>query len=399
MRNISQFINVLFLIFLYGNALHSQTEKIKNFKIFGTNKNVQKYVFHKDEIINVSFDELSYNTNNYYYSIDHYDFQWNKTNIFKNEFISGYDDIRISNFNKSLNTLQKYTNYTFSFPNEQFKIKVSGNYILSLKDSSDNIIFQRKFIVIENVNAGNIEIYRPKDLKIRDTHQNLKIKFFCNKCPFDNRSEYRLVVIQNNNFNNYKLINNTTLKTSRELIFDNILFDGGDEYLSFDTKNLLVTNNEIRKVIAGDLYSSLLYEDIENLIYSYNPDKNGVFINNSLNDNNDLESDYTLVNFSLKTKNNNDSNIYIIGNFNNHEISEKYLLKKTEKNLYKYSIKLKQGYYNYKYVSVVNGVAKNLSNFWQTENEYSAILYQKKLTDRYYKIVGFTKKNSDKIVN
>ena len=44
--------------------------------------------------------------------------------------------------------------------------------------------------------------------------------------------------------------------------------------------------------------------------------------NQPINDNNDLESDYTLVNFSLRTKNNNDSNIYIIGNFNNHEISE-----------------------------------------------------------------------------
>ena len=55
---------------------------------------------------------------------------------------------------------------------------------------------------------------------------------------------------------------------------------------------------------------------------------------------------------------------YIIGNFNNHEISEKYLLKKTEKNLYNYSIKLKQGYYNYKYVSVVNGVAK-ICQIWQ----------------------------------
>ena len=90
MRNISQFINVLFLIFFFSNVSYSQTKKIKNVKIFGTNKNVQKYVFFKDEIINVSFDELSYNTNNYYYSIDHYDFQWNKTNIFKNEFISRF---------------------------------------------------------------------------------------------------------------------------------------------------------------------------------------------------------------------------------------------------------------------------------------------------------------------
>ena len=160
MRNTSQFINVLFLIFFLSNVSQSQNEKIKNVKIFGANKNIQEYVFFKDEIINVSFDELSYNTNNYYYSIDHYDFQWKKTNIFKNEVISGYDDIRISNFNKSLNTLQKYTNYNFNFPNKQFKIKVSGNYILSVKDSYDNIIFQKKFIVIESLNTGNIEIYR-----------------------------------------------------------------------------------------------------------------------------------------------------------------------------------------------------------------------------------------------
>ena len=69
MRNIRQFINLLFLIFFFSNVTYSQTEKIKNVKIFGTNKNIQKYVFFKDEIINVSFDELSYNTNNYYYSI------------------------------------------------------------------------------------------------------------------------------------------------------------------------------------------------------------------------------------------------------------------------------------------------------------------------------------------
>ena len=42
---------------------------------------------------------------------------------------------------------------------------------------------------------------------------------------------------------------------------------------------------------------------------------------------------------------------------------------------------------------------KNLSNFWQTENNYSAFLYRKKANDRYYKIVGYSKKNSKKIVN
>ena len=108
-------------------------KKLKILRFLEQIKMFRSTFFFKDEIINVSFDELSYNTNNYYYSIDHYDFQWNKTNIFKNEFISGYDDIRISNFNKSLNTLQKYTNYTFSFPNNSLKLKFR-KFILSLKD-------------------------------------------------------------------------------------------------------------------------------------------------------------------------------------------------------------------------------------------------------------------------
>ena len=51
------------------------------------------------------------------------------------------------------------------------------------------------------------------------------------------------------------------------------------------------------------------------------------------------------------------------------------------------------------YAKSNEGLIESLSNFWQTENDYSAFLYQKKPTDRYYKIIGYTKKNSDKIVN
>ena len=40
-----------------------------------------------------------------------------------------------------------------------------------------------------------------------------------------------------------------------------------------------------------------------------------------------------------------------------------------------------------------------ISNFWQTENEYTAFLYEKKPSDRFYKIIGYANKNSLKIVN
>ena len=65
MRNISQFINVLFLIFLYGNALHSQTEKIKNFKDFMRDdyKKDDCYEINEktiEEMINTKAGEIDY---------------------------------------------------------------------------------------------------------------------------------------------------------------------------------------------------------------------------------------------------------------------------------------------------------------------------------------------------
>ena len=178
-----------------------------------------------------------------------------------------------------------------------------------------------------------------------------------------------------------------------------MLFEGGDEYLSFDTKNILSTSNKIKKVLNDKIYNTILYDDLKKMIYSYNPDKNGKFIVNSNNNNNSTDSDYTLVKFTLNKESDFDENLFIVGGFNNHDLNEKYRLNKLSKNKFGIELKLKQGYYNYKYVKIKNGALKNISNFWQTENNYSAILYQKKQTDRYYKIVGFGEKNSFKIVN
>ena len=74
-------------------------------------------------------------------------------------------------------------------------------------------------------------------------------------------------------------------------------------------------------------------------------------------------------------------------------------MKKYNGNFYSANLILKQGIYNYKYVFKTNSGFEDLSNFWQTENNYKAILYEKKITDRYYKIIGYGEKNSNNIVN
>jgi len=88
--------------------------------------------------------------------------------------------------------------------------------------------------------------------------------------------------------------------------------------------------------------------------------------------------------------------VFIVGDFNRYQISDRFKLSFEDKYLEK-KILLKQGFYNYKYV--INDSKNDIKNFWQTENNYTAILYEKDMLDGYFKIISIASKNSSKIVN
>jgi len=59
--------------------------------------------------------------------------------------------------------------------------------------------------------------------------------------------------------------------------------------------------------------------------------------------------------------------------------------------VYETSLLLKQGFYNYTFATLENNTI-NLheinGSFFQTENEYKVIVYQKAFGDNYYKVIG-----------
>lgn len=392
------FYTILIFIFFLDFYCFSQENTIKSIRVHGAKNKTQKFNYKLGESINVSFDDLGIGVNDYYYSLVHCDYNWVPSNLFKNEYLVGMDDIRIVNYKKSFNTLQNYTNYNFKFPNNNFTIKLGGNYLLKVKNRNDELIFERKIFLFNKLISGSIEISRAKKINLIQTHQNLKVKFYCNGCIFDSKSDYKLIVFQNSNLNKQKIINQPTYKTGSQLIYDNLVFEGGNEFYNFDTKNIFSSNSEIKSVSINSIYETILYNDFKQKSYSFNPDINGEYLINSTSLENNVESDYTRVHFSYHEKLDSNQKIYLVGAFNNFELSNKYELKKSE-NLYKISLKLKQGFYNYSYIIEENGLYKNNTNFWQTENDYYAILYEKKLTERFYNIIGFLKKSSDNIVN
>lgn len=393
------FATYFLIIFLIINNSFGQKKLIKSIQLLDSKNNNERIIFSSDEKITVVFDELNNKSRSFYYKIEHFNFNWELSKIRKSEYLDGFDNIRITNYYKSYNTLQPYIHYQFQIQNKNLQLKKSGNYKVTVTDREGRNVFSRKFILIKNSLNGTIEISKMRDINFQNSHQKLKVNIPCNNCNFNsNTFQYKLIVFKNYNLNDFRLINRPTFKLSNSFIYDNINFTGGVEYLNFDNSNILSTNIEVSKTYSRDNYITELRIDKVPEIYVYEPDINGTYIIKNNNKNWFTESEYSKVIFSIQAQNINDYPLYIVGSFNNYEKNENSRLKKL-KDKYQIELYLKQGFYNYKYLMKKNNMNYDINSFWQTENIYTAILYEKKPEDNYFKIKAIATNNSSNIVN
>jgi hypothetical protein len=403
--NKSSITILLFLLIFSKNysQFHKLPENIFSVKIKGSNQDYP--VFNLSDKIFFSFDDLNTKKSSFYYKINHYDFEWKPSKILKSEYIDGYDDNLIESFDNSYNTLIDYTNYQISIPNKDLKLKISGNYSISIHSENGDFLFEKKFSVLNKMISTNIKIKKSSDLEKIDSHQNIDISVRCDNCnKFNgNSSDLKLVVIKNNNLNNFRVIEKPDYFLNNTLIYRDISFKGGNEFLNFDSSKINSTNVKVYKTELNDFYEIYLRTDIDRTdsFYQYNPDINGSFVINKNFNNPEIENDYSLVKFSFKPDRIDKKNrVFIIGEFNDYKITNKYELK-LNNNLYKGEFKFKQGFYNYKYLSLETGgrIKKYSGNFWETQNTYIALLYHKKLTEKYYKLISISETSSVNIKN
>ncbi|MDA8641424.1 DUF5103 domain-containing protein [Flavobacteriaceae bacterium] len=403
--NKSSITILLFLLIFSKNysQFHKLPENIFSVKIKGSNQDYP--VFNLSDKIFFSFDDLNTKKSSFYYKINHYDFEWKPSKILKSEYIDGYDDNLIESFDNSYNTLIDYTNYQISIPNKDLKLKISGNYSISIHSENGDFLFEKKFSVLNKMISTNIKIKKSSDLEKIDSHQNIDISVRCDNCnKFNgNSSDLKLVVIKNNNLNNFRVIEKPDYFLNNTLIYRDISFEGGNEFLNFDSSKINSTNVKVYQTELNDFYEIYLRTDIDRTdsFYQYNPDINGSFVINKNFNNPEIENDYSLVKFSFKPDRIDKKNrVFIIGEFNDYKITNKYELK-LNNNIYKGEFKFKQGFYNYKYLSLETGgrIKKYSGNFWETQNIYIALLYHKKLTEKYYKLISISETSSVNIKN
>src|SRR5690606_7052400 len=96
------------------------------------------------ETLTLKFDDIIGDEADYYYTIEHLNYDWTPSELVKSEYLAGFDNVRIFNYTNSYNTLQPYTNYELRIPNRDTQgLKVSGNYIINVFNSEKELVFSR----------------------------------------------------------------------------------------------------------------------------------------------------------------------------------------------------------------------------------------------------------------
>ncbi|UOK42757.1 MULTISPECIES: DUF5103 domain-containing protein [Flavobacterium] len=380
---------------------------------FVQNGNVTIPIFRLGEPFQLEFDDVYGNEADYYFTITQYNYDWTPTDLGKAEYMRGIDNQRIINYKNSFNTLQLYSHYTQNFPNKFNQIILTGNYMLKIFNSSQELVFSRKFIIYEDRVPVAVQVKRSRDLEIIDHMQNLYFTISTANYLLQNPIQnVKIALFQNGRLDNgiYNIKPQYTIGS--ELIYRHekeTRFWGGNEFLNFENKDIRAVANNVAHVSAGDLYNSHLYMNTsrKKSQYTYYPDINGSFLPNNINaEDNNIEADYAWVYFTLNTNTFMDkSDIYIGGMFNNFAHIPEYKMDyNSEKGLYEKALLIKQGFTNYQYEIVDKNGKVDFQNaidgnYWQTENNYFVLVYYRGNNDRYDRVIGKGIATSTNITN
>ena len=360
------------------------------------------------------FDDLFGNEANYYYEIIHCDYNWKPSEIPKSEYLQGFDNQRIQEYTNSINTLQTYSHYKLSIPNQNTQLRLSGNYMLKILDENRDVIFSRKFILYEELVMVPMQVKRSRTVNTVELKHNLEFTIQSNILTFQNPLlNVKVVLLQNGQWNTAikNIVPQDTIGNDLIYKYDTeTQFWAGNEFLYFDNNNIRAANNNIAYVDANnEIYKAHLYTDAAkaNFPYNFRQDVNGNFlVRNSNATESEIEADYAWVYFSLSAPTfllNKD--IYVSGMFNNFRLTPDYKMDyNTEKGIYEKAILIKQGFTNYQYVvadSKGNIDYENAidGNFYQTENDYTIMVYYRENNDRYDRVIGKGTASSITITN
>jgi hypothetical protein len=359
----------------------------------------------QEEQLMLSFDDFEGGVKNYKYTLIHCSSDWHPSDLQVQEYIEGYTDDYIRDYKFSFNTLQSYTHYQVTFPNDNFKLIKPGNYIVLVypEDNKDAPVITRRFYLVETRCRIDGQVRQAIDLEERYAKQQVQFSVYSSGFQFVNPfRNVKVTVKQNGRTDNMITDLKPLLAKGSELDYNHIngnVFDGGNEYRHFDIKSVKYSSDRVARIDAsGQYYSIYLMNDERrsSKVYVTDDDINGRMLIKTVDgDDADIESDYVDVNFTLPfAPYISTGNLYIMGECTNWLLSKESMMKYNfDKKQYEGKLHLKQGYYNYQYVFLENGfkiadVGFIEGNHFETENVFTIFVYYQEPGTIYEKLIG-----------
>jgi len=411
----------LLLFVLSIQIVHAQQQFIYDNNVYQTNINtVQCYNTKKEQSMPVillksaeqlkfSFDDLSGGSKNYWYTVEHCTSDWKSSRLSPLDYLDGLTDDRIVNYDYSSNTLQKYTHYAVTLPNDQIKIKISGNYLLKIYldgNLQKPVISQRFYVVDNQVNVG-AEVAPSAQVSDRSFNQKINFTIF-HTTPIQNPySDIKAVIMQNG-------IPQTAVTNTKPafikpgaLLYNELTtndFKAGAEFRKFDTRSLRYKGDHVQDIYSDTTINVILFQDINESSNKYASlfDENGAFyIRNQDQRDADTESDYAHVLFTLNAAAPGpNGDVYVVGRFNNYRLTnENKLSYEPSRKRFYGNLLLKQGLYDYKYIwkDNLSGKINDTQfegSFFETENAYQVFVYFRKPGSRWDELIGYSSINT-----
>ncbi len=358
--------------------------------------------FGSEDVMHFSFDEMSHIYHRYTYRVVHCNADWSPSDLLEIDYLDGFNDVVIEEWENSVNTTQLYTHYEFRIPNSEVSLKASGNYRIEvLDDESDDetpvVVFE--FSVAEPLTFVEAAVSGDTDVSFNEGQQQLSFKVSYPSFVTAPASELKPVVYQNRRRDNsVSGITPTYITGGRvEYVHNNrLIFDAGNEYRRFEVADPNSPGESVEEVVYVEPeYNAVLYMDKQRHSHSNYRDENGLFYVNTFEGyGTSIEADYINVHFALDIPRREGGDFYLLGDFCGNGFTPLNRLDYDEEECYYFvSLPLKLGVYNYQYVWLPYGaekadIAPAEGNFYNTENEYLIYIYYRGFSDRYDRLLG-----------
>ncbi len=353
-----------------------------------------------DDVLHISFDELSHSYHRYTCHIERCEADWQPSQeVFESDWLEGFNDLVIDDYETSFNTIIPYTHYRFQLPNAQCRLKMSGNYRLHILEDSEPVATVEFMVCEQKMNLA-LEATTNTDRGLNERYQQLDISLAFGALRVTNPDEQiRLVVMQNGFAHTLRTNIAPTSRNGDGLEWHHcpeLIFEGGNEFHKFEVLDPSHPTMGIDHIAwDGENYQVWPFLDQPRRNYLYDEDADGAFyIRNSDNRENDTSCEYLWVNYRLQAPPMGSGKVVVSGHFTT-EAPELYQMQyDSSEGLYHASILQKQGYYSYQYLWQPDdeGTPKELpfeGSFYQTENRYQALVYYKGTGERTWRLTAF----------